>query len=210
MKIVFLGDSITDAGRYREWDDNIASYGNGYVRTIAGELLTDNPGKYEIINRGISGNRSVDCYARIKGDVWNLKPDVVNLFFGVNDTWVELINGNGVSIDRFEKMYRMIIEETRKALPNVKLIMCEPYVLKGVETKDKWEEFLKVKEYAKVAKKLATEYDIPFVELQESLEKASPLYPEKLCIADGVHPQIVGATLIGRAWIKVFKEKIEK
>ena len=114
MKILFFGDSITDASRERETDFGLKSYGFGYVRAIAGNLLLDNPNKYEIINRGIGGNRIVDLYARIKKDLWNEKPDFLNILIGVNDVWHEIANQNGVDIVRFEKVYRTIIEETKE------------------------------------------------------------------------------------------------
>ena len=77
MKILFYGDSITDMGRSRDFDKKAWGYGVGYPSFVAGTLLKDEPEKYEFINRGISGNRIVDLYARIKADVWNLQPDVL-------------------------------------------------------------------------------------------------------------------------------------
>ena len=65
MRILFFGDSITDAGRSKEADFNLNSYGLGYVRSVAGTLMCESPDRYEIINRGIGGNRIVDLYARI-------------------------------------------------------------------------------------------------------------------------------------------------
>ena len=47
------------------------------------------------LNKGISGNRIVDLYARIKSDVINLKPDVISVLIGVNDTWHEFGSQNG-------------------------------------------------------------------------------------------------------------------
>ena len=86
-------------------------------------MLKSNPLRYEIYNHGISGDRSVDLYARIKRDVWNLKPDVISILIGVNDVWHDLVeNPNGVDIVRYEKVYRMIIEETKERLPDVKFI----------------------------------------------------------------------------------------
>ena len=79
MKILFFGDSITDMDRRKDIDGRAFGYGVGYVNSIASTLMYENPEKYEIINRGISGNRIVDLYARIKTDVWNLKPDVISI-----------------------------------------------------------------------------------------------------------------------------------
>ena len=92
MKILFQGDSITDAGRNRDADTaNIPSgLGSGYVNLIAAQLLRQHPeDNLQIYNRGISGNRIVDLYARWKVDAINLKPDLISVLIGVNDTWHE-------------------------------------------------------------------------------------------------------------------------
>jgi lysophospholipase L1-like esterase len=134
MRILMYGDSITDAGRCREKDNDAWGYGHGYVKYIVGDLIYENPAKYEILNRGISGNRIVDLYARIKSDCWNLKPDVLSILIGVNDVWHEIGSQNGVELDRFIKIYDMLITDTLKVLPNLKIILCEPFVLKGIAT----------------------------------------------------------------------------
>ena len=205
MRILFLGDSITDMSRNREADFEFNSYGYGYPMFIAGELHYNTPTEYEIINRGIGGDRIVDLYARIKKDVWNLKPDVLNILIGVNDVWHELYGGNGVDIKRWEKMYRMLIEDTKKALPNVKIIICEPFVLKESATEEKYDEFLAVKEYAKVAKQIAEDYKLNFVPLQEKFDLATEKYGVKYYVPDGVHPSVAGAKLIANEWLKVFE-----
>ena len=160
MKILFFGDSITDMERNR----NVAigeyrSYGLGYPSVVASRLSERNPVEYQVVNRGIGGNRIVDLYARIKADVWNLKPDVLSILIGINDIWHEIHSQNGVELDRFEKFYRMIIEETKQILPNIKIVLFEPFVLKGTATEEHFEEFDGIREYAKLIKKLAKEYN---------------------------------------------------
>ena len=123
MKILFFGDSITDMGRNRDLMGQAFGYGVGYVNNVASTLKYENPEKYEIVNRGISGNRVVDLYARVKADVWNHTPDVISILIGVNDVWHEIHGGNGVELNRFEKVYRMLIEDTKEQLPNVKFIL---------------------------------------------------------------------------------------
>lgn len=210
MKILMFGDSITDAYRNRELDNDISSYGHGYVKYVAGDLLCENPEKYEIINRGISGNRIVDLYARIKCDCWNLTPDFISILIGVNDVWHEIGSQNGVEIDRFEKVYRMLIEDTKKALPNTKILLCEPFVLCGTATEHAYEKFLEVKEYAKVVKKLAEEYGLYFLPLQQLVEDYAKKHTVEACLWDGVHPNIAGAKLIANAWVEFFKKEIDK
>ena len=124
MKILFLGDSITDMCRNRGalTSGEIYSYGSGYPIFVASDLYKKDPNKYEVLNRGISGNRIVDLYARVKLDVWNLQPDVLSILIGINDIWHEVSYKNGVDIVRFEKVYRALIEDTKKALPNVQIM----------------------------------------------------------------------------------------
>ena len=127
--ILFQGDSITDAGRSYERND---MRGRGYATMVSGELGLSYPEEYEFINRGISGNRIVDIYARMKSDIINLKPDYMSLLIGVNDVWHEFYeNPNGVATDKFEKVYSMLIEELKEALPDLKIMILEPFVLKG-------------------------------------------------------------------------------
>ena len=166
MKILFFGDSITDAGRARDRDGHIAGLGYGYVNQCAAALAFEDPAKYQIVNRGISGHRVVDLYARVKADVWLEQPDVLSILIGVNDVWHDLgEKPNGVEVDRFEKVYRMLIEDTKKALPNTKIILCEPFFLHGVSTdyNGGYGHFCKVPLYAAVTKKLAEEFSLPFV-----------------------------------------------
>lgn len=210
MKIVLFGDSITDMGRDRSSDLGAFSYGHGYSNVIASQLLKSNPLRYEIYNHGISGDRSVDLYARIKRDVWNLKPDVISILIGVNDVWHDLVeNPNGVDIVRYEKVYRMIIEETKERLPDVKFILCEPFVLKGAATQENYDMFLKVREYAKVVKLLAEEYSLHFLPLQKNLDEAAEKFGADKFLYDGVHPSLAGAGLIADAWLKLFKKEID-
>lgn len=211
MRILFYGDSITDAGRNREIDYQEASYGDGYVKYVVQTLKSENK-EYDLINRGVSGDRIVDLYARIKVDCWNLQPDVLSILIGVNDVWHEIEGQNGVELERFEKIYRMLIEDTKKRLPNTKILLCEPFVLEGFGTANvegKWEKFLSVYEYAAIVKKLANEYGLSFLPLQEVLSNAAKKESAAYYLSDGVHPAGPGAKLIANEWLKFFKEEIE-
>jgi len=204
MRILFYGDSITDAGRSRDVEVPNRLLGHTYVTYAAGHLLERNPVGYEIYNRGISGNRIVDLYARIKKDCWNLKPDVISILIGINDIWHEVSGGNGVELDRFEKVYRMLLEDTKKALPNVKFILCEPFVLSGSATEENFDRFLEVKEYAKVVKKLAEEFDAELVLLQDKFDELGAKYGNDTLLLDGVHPSLAGGVVLANEWLKAF------
>ena len=85
--LLFQGDSVTDCDRQscgRETD----GWGLGYPRLIGAFLTGNRPSEdWRIINRGLSGHRVVDLYARWKVDALNLKPDIISILVGVNDTW---------------------------------------------------------------------------------------------------------------------------
>lgn len=205
MKILFYGDSITDASRNREGSPT-TSLGYGYVNNVAQQLIGSNPDEYQIINTGISGNRIVDLYARVKIDCWNYNPDLISILIGVNDVWHEIKRENGVELDRFENIYRTMLKETIERLPNVKLMILEPFVLKGTATEEDFEKFKAVYEYAKVAKKLANEFNAVFVPLQQLFDESAEKYGEQTCLIDGVHPNVYGCSLIAREWLKKFTE----
>ena len=200
IKFVFQGDSITDAGRDR---DNIASFGVGYPNLVASELMCKYPGEYEFINEGVSGDRIVDLYARIKQDLINHKPDYLSILIGVNDVWHELNEQNGVAAPKFEKVYSMLIEEIKEALPDIKIFILEPFVLKGCGTERYFDEFLAdVKLHAQAAKNVADKFGLTFIPLQDKFDEASKLMPDTYWLADGVHPTAAGHGLIKDELVK--------
>lgn len=209
--IVFQGDSITDAGRAK---DNDISVGVGYANLVKAHLSANEPYQYRFYNRGISGNRVVDLYARIKADMINLKPDYMSILIGVNDVWHEYTRQNGVSAEKFEMVYCLLIEELKQALPDLKLFILEPFVLPGGATTNneehpsRWEYFRsEVELRAKAAKRVAEKYGLPFVPLQKMFDDADADAPESgYWLRDGVHPTPAGHELIKQQWLKAFKE----
>ena len=208
--ILFQGDSITDCGRSREDDGYV---GTGYALLVKSQLGFKNPNQYQFYNRGISGNRIVDVYARIKADIINLKPDYMSLLIGVNDVWHEIEVNNGVDEDKFEKIYSMLIEEIKEALPELMIMILEPFCLKGSGTEDtdtqpnKWNTFYnEVKKRAAKAKAIAEKYGLVYVELQDKFEQLAQTAENAYWLADGVHPTSMGHEMIKREWLKAFKE----
>ena len=207
-RILFQGDSITDACRDRENLDNL---GIGYPTLVKAELGFENPEKFDFQNRGISGNRIVDVYSRIKLDIINLKPDYLSILIGVNDVWHELSRQNGVDAEKFEKLYCMMLDEIYEALPNVKIMILEPFVLEGSATcsteeePDKWNTFkTEVKKRAQKARSVAQKYNIPFISLQDKFDVLAEKTENSYWLSDGVHPTTAGHELIKREWIKHF------
>lgn len=211
MRILFFGDSITDAARNKDREIHFpnTALGVGYVMQVAGRLYEKSPVDYEIINRGISGHRIVDLYARAKKDCWNLQPDLLSILIGINDIWHEVEVQNGVEPERFERIYRMLLEDTVARLPNTKLLLCSPFVLKGKATEEHWEEFSECAVYAEIVERLAKEFNAYHLPLQPAFDAAAAKYGNSTFLFDGVHPTVQGATLIANEWMKKFAE-IEK
>lgn len=208
--ILFQGDSITDCGRIYGNDNSV---GQGYPQLVKAQLGYECPKKYQFLNRGISGNRIVDVYARIKSDIINLKPDYMSLLIGVNDVWHEFSEHNGVDAEKYEKIYSMLIEEVKVALPNVKMMILEPFCLEGIATRDteaepnKWDVFRsEVRMRAEKARKIAAQYHVPFVALQDKFNEVAKSAENEYWLRDGVHPTAMGHELIKREWMKAFSK----
>lgn len=194
--ILFQGDSITDTGRDFNYDPNT---GYGYVTMTAGKIAVDYPGQFRFLNRGISGNRIVDVYARIKKDIINLKPDYLSILIGVNDVWHEISEHNGVSAEKFRMVYDLLIRELKEALPELKILILEPFVLEGPATKHAIDTFTtEVAKRAAVCKELAEEHGLIFIPLQKKLEALAQATSNTYVLIDGVHPNIAGHELISR------------
>lgn len=213
--ILFQGDSITDCGRNRE---DIASMGVGYAHMVKGQLGYEYPGEYEFINKGVGGSRIVNVYARIKMDIINLKPDYMSLLIGVNDVWHELGGRhNGVDAEKFEKIYDMLIGEVLEALPDIKIMLLEPFVLEASATAatesepERWNYFrTEVALRATVAKRIAEKYNLAFVTLQDKFDEACKQAPASYWLHDGVHPTPMGHWIIKNEWMKAFKSCVDE
>lgn len=202
--ILFQGDSITDCGRDRSAEANPnhnTALGPGYVGKIGGALLAEYPSRnLQIFNRGIGGNRVVDLYARWKFDAVNLSPDLISILIGVNDTWHEFGSQNGVELDRYEQVYRMLLEYTRARLPEVQFVLCEPFVLlTGVVTPE-WQ--VEIAARREIVVRLAQEFGAVFVPFQKMFDEALQEAPAEYWTSDGVHPTPAGHTRMAAFWRK--------
>ena len=203
-RILFQGDSITDAGRNREaLPESNAGYGAGYPGLVAARIFGDHLGNgYNIINRGISGNRVVDLYARWKKDCLNLEPDVLSILIGVNDTWHEKVDiRNGVEVERYAVIYDMLLEWTVKTLPQIKLVLMEPFVLETGAVSADW--LPEIAARGAVVKELAEKYNAVFIPCQQIVNDAAAKAGSfDLILRDGVHPSLMGHQVLADAWLK--------
>lgn len=201
--ILFQGDSITDGERLQS---ECGQLGYGYPAYVAGRLGLEKPGTYTFYNRGIGGNRVVDVYARIKQDIIHMKPDYMSLLIGVNDVGHELSRQDGVDASKFRTIYRMLLDEVLEALPSLKIILMEPFVLRGSETVAQYSLFRKEVELrAEVVRSLSAEYNFPLIRLQEDLDVMEQSAPQNYWLRDGIHPTAYFHQYIADKWLETFR-----
>ena len=201
---LFQGDSITDANRD---DENLINggLGHGYAFMIATEFEGEHKGEINFLNRGKSGDRITDVYARIKEDIINLKPDYMSILIGVNDVSHELTMNCGVGPEKFRKIYGMLIDEIKECLPDIKIIILEPFILKGKCTEELWDAFnADVRRIAEIAKQVAKHYNFTFVPLQDKFDSLVSDGNAELWTADGIHPTVAGHQIIKDELLKAF------
>jgi lysophospholipase L1-like esterase len=203
--ILFQGDSITDMGRSRDdaaKPNNQSALGNGYPWLAAADLLVDrSKDGLTIFNRGVSGNKVYQLAERWDADCLALKPDVLSILIGVNDIWHTLTGKYQGTVEIYERDYRALLTRTFKALPKVKLIVCEPFVLRCGSVTDKW--FPEFDAYRAAAKRVAQSFHAAFVPFQAMFDEAVKYAPPEQWAKDGVHPTPAGASLMAHNWLKV-------
>ena len=195
--MVFQGDSITDAGRNKKEPkpNEQKSFGKGYAWMAASQLLISNPAhQLTLHNRGISGNKVHQLADRWDKDCLELKPDVLSILIGVNDIWHGLNGRYDGTAKTYEDDFNQLIERTKKSLPKVQLVICEPFVLKCGAVNDKW--FPEFDKYRAAAKKIAESHHAVFVPFQSMFDEAVKYAPPNHWAGDGVHPSSHGASLM--------------
>jgi len=202
--VLFQGDSITDAGRNKknEYPNNAVSFGPGYAYIIATTLLNVLAEKNLVIhNRGISGNKVFQLDERWQKDCLDLKPDVLSILIGVNDYW-HMRNGYYKGTPEiYENDYRKLLTKTRTEMPDIKLIICEPFLLADTSAVDEtWLE--PFSEYQKIAARIANEFEAVWVPFQAAFDNALEFAPAGHWAGDGVHPSMAGCDLMAEEWLK--------
>jgi len=206
LTILFQGDSITDAGRNRGnyYPNDGRGLGNGYAYQIIAELLGKNPEKsLKCYNRGISGNKVFQLADRWDDDCLFLKPDVLSILIGVNDFWHTLSGNYSGTAETYSDDLRALLERTKKAIPNIKILIGEPFAVKGgTAINSSWDNDFPA--YQKYARQIAQDFDAVFIPYQEVFDKAIEVAPASYWCPDGVHPSIAGGYLMKNAWLEGF------
>ena len=202
--VLLQGDSITDAGRNRKSNgpNNSAGLGRGYPYLLAGALLADHPkAQLKVYNRGISGNKVPDLEKRWQEDTIALKPKLLSILIGVNDIWHKLGGGYDGTVGDYETGYRALLKRTLKELPGVRIVVCEPFVLRCGAINDRW--FPEFDQRRAVARKLAGEMGLTLVPFQSMFDRATKGVPPQYWAGDGVHPTMAGHALMAKTWREV-------
>ncbi len=216
LKIVFLGDSITEAGVYDK-DVGIENNGEliypkytGFITFLAPSLAENT----ELVGKGISGDKVSDLLTRYKKDVIDLDPDIVFIYIGINDVWHKYDFGTGSDIDLYENGLRQIISEIQKI--GAKVVLCTPTVIgenygdftlanqyieqyRDAKTMESMNKDLDA--FSDVVRKLSSEYSTDLIDLRKIFidyisENNPKNYPSGILTYDGVHLNDQGNKLI--------------
>ncbi len=194
IKLLFQGDSITDAGRDR---NNPHDLGQGYPKYAAAILKENYPEvDFEFIDLGISGDQTKDLVARLQSDFIDVQPDVVSIMIGVNDTWHHAADRSWIPNEVFEERYRTVLKAIKEKT-NAKIMIIEPFLI-PVEDKLFFREDLAPK--IEIIRKLAREYADAYLPTDGLLQSAFIGDDPLSYAADGVHPTAKGAAYIGELY----------
>ncbi|HEX6922480.1 MAG TPA: SGNH/GDSL hydrolase family protein [Bacillales bacterium] len=194
--VLFQGDSITDAGRnYNDEND----MGSGYAMIASAWFSAQYPEKdVKFYNRGISGNRVKDLRERWQPDCLDLRPDWVSVLIGINDCWRRYDQNDPTAVEQFESDYRYLLEAVREEL-DAKIILCEPFVLPYPQDREQWREDLDPK--IQVVRKLAREFEAVLVPFDGVFAQAATRRAPEFWANDGVHPSSAGHALMAQKWL---------
>ena len=203
-RLLFQGDSITDMKWGRNEKDRNHYLGHSYVYLIAARLGVDMPEAHlNVYNRGMSGHKVGDLRKRWQKDAIDMKPDLLSILIGVNDVGRNL--NNGVDLEAWEADYRFLLDSSRKANSELRIVLLDPFVVASgrLTNADAYKKYRdQVERLIPIVGKLATEFEAVRIETQKIFDAASEAVSPEQWIWDGVHPLPQGHELIARNWIE--------
>ncbi len=156
QKIVFFGDSITQAGVQP----------GGYITKMDSILQKKGQKEnYELVGAGIGGNKVYDLYLRMEEDVLSKNPDVVVIWVGVNDVWHKRSFGTGTDADKFEKFYQAIINKLKAK--NIKVYITTPAAI-GERIDFSNELDGELNRYSNIIREIAKKNDCKLIDLRKT------------------------------------------
>ena len=200
--VLFQGDSITDGGRWRTGNDNNHIMGQDYAYILAAQIGAQSPERnLTFLNRGIGGEQVRDLAARWQTDTIDLKPNLISILVGINDTL--MAGDKAETVEQYEATYDALLAKTIAALPATKIVLGEPFLLPAGHYKDIYAtQLIEVKKRQAVVAKLAVKYHLPLIEYQQVFDQACRRAPPEDWSWDGVHPTYAGHWLMAQEWLK--------
>ncbi|MEG2088344.1 MAG: SGNH/GDSL hydrolase family protein [Angelakisella sp.] len=197
--VLFQGDSVTDCSRSRTDLSDLSAGYPGKIATSYNTLFAENNIKF--INRGVSGNRTIDLLTRYEEDFKAIRPDFVSILIGINDTWRRYDSNDETTAEQYEKNYEELLLRLKKDLPHTKIMMIEPFVMQVQPGQRAWREDLDPKIHAgrRLANRFA-DYYLPMDGIFAGLQTKG--FAPNLLAADGVHPTSMGHAVIANAYLK--------
>ncbi|MDR2202334.1 MAG: SGNH/GDSL hydrolase family protein [Clostridiales bacterium] len=195
-RILFNGDSLTDAGRDRGDFHSLS----GYNKIIADALAAFCPEKkIEAFNRGVGADKVRHLLARIGQEVEELRPTAVSLLIGINDVWQTADGRDPITAEEFERQYRAVLDECKKTADRIVII--EPFTIQPFAIGTRMRPQLAA--VNTVIRKLAAEYKTEFIPAdgifaELSVKNGGALYSRE----DGVHLTAAGNAALAREWLK--------
>lgn len=209
MKLVFLGDSMTAMSRERAEAGTPAALGAGFVFLIAAELGKRDPLGYSVLNRGVSGDHIYEMYARLPKDVFLERPDVLTIMIGAEDAPYSA-NPLACNKERFEKLYRLVLDEVREALPNCRIILMTPFSAQYPDEPTLYARMETYPWYAELAGQLAKDYGCEAIILQELFDGPIKQFGRAAFSPDGTNPSPAASRMIADEWLRIFDSKEAK
>lgn len=189
QKLLFVGDSITDAGR----TNGFGPFGQGYVSFLRGLVMARHPDlTLNFANRGVSGNTIRDLAARWEEDVLNERPDHLFVMIGINDVWRNFAAGEWrefhVPLNEFTETYEKLLQRSREAgIESIRL--CGSFFVEP----NREEPMRQLCErYNAAVQEFADKLALPFTDMQAVFDRLLE-YQHPMTIAhDRVHPELHG------------------
>ncbi len=203
--IVFIGDSITDAGRLEK---AYMPLGYGYVHFVANWLLAQYPElNLNIINTGVSGNTIRDLKRRWEKDCLNHKPEILSVMIGINDVCRQYNNrlNDAVLHDEYELTYKQLLSQIKNNF-NCQLVLMEPFLL--CDNKEN-PVYNTLKDYIDTVDDLAKQFDAILVPLQKTIDKKIKTISPQLWSNDMVHPFLWAHAWIAKRWLEATEQFVE-
>ena len=202
-KIVFFGDSITQAGVGAD----------GYIKKMDSILAQKaQSANYELIGAGIGGNKVYDLYLRMEEDVLAKNPDAVVIYIGINDVWHKRTSGTGTDPDKYERFYNAIIKKLKDK--NITVYLCTPSVI-GEKTDFTNQLDGDLNQYAGIIRKIAKANNCTVIDLRQAfLDHLKSNNPENkdrgILTTDGVHLNRTGNIFVAQQMYNILSKDFIK